>query len=108
MKLHLVEIDGDPVVWAQKSQRATVAGFVSVTGILPFFFLVIFPYAFVFQLALINFCLDIYKTKKRANRWVDITRRMRMVITGGYWRVESAHFLRQKKWAWDHFRGRRY
>jgi len=108
MKLHLVEVDGNPIIWANKSQRATVAGFVSVTGVIPFLFLVIFPYGIVVKIAFINFFLDIYKTKKRANRWVDIIRRARILMNGGYWKVESAHFLRQKKWAWDHLRGRRY
>lgn len=108
MKLHLVHVDGDPVIWAHKSQKATLGGFVSVMGILPFAFLVIFPYGFVFQIAIVNFGLDIYRTRKRANRWVDILRRFRFVINGGYWKVQSPQALRQRKWAWDHLRGRRY
>lgn len=108
MKLHLVEGDYGPVIWSQKSQKATVGGVVGVTGVLPFLFLVMFPYAMFFQIALLNFVLDIYRTKKRANRWVDLIRRFRFLLNGGYWRVMSAQKVRQKKWAWDHFKGRRY
>ena len=108
MKLHLVETSSGPVIWAHKSQRATVGGFVSVVGVLPFLFLLMFPYAIFFQIALANLALDIYRTKKRANRWSDILRRFRVVLNGGYWRVRSAHKVRQTKWAWDHFKGQRY
>lgn len=108
MKLHLVETEHGPIIWSQKSQKATVGGFVSVMGVLPFMFLLMFPYAFFFQLALLNFVLDIYRTKKRANRWVDILRRFRFLINGGYWRVVSAQKIRHAKWTWDHFKGQRY
>ncbi len=108
MKLHLVETGNGPIIWAQKSQRATVGGVFSVMGVLPFLFLLMFPYAFFFQVALINLVLDIYRTRKRAHRWADIVRRFRVLMNGGYWRVRSAHKNRQTKWAWDHFKGRRY
>jgi len=108
MKLHLIHVDGEPVIWAHKSQKATLGGFVSVMGILPFVFLLVFPYGTVFQLAAINFALDVYRTRKRANRWVDILRRFRFLINGGYWKVSTTHKHRQTKWAWDHVRGRRY
>lgn len=108
MKLHLVESEYGPIIWSQKSQKATVGGFVSVVGVIPFLFLLMFPYAFFFQLALLNFGLDIYRTKKRANRWVDIIRRFRFLINGGYWRVTSRQKIRHGKWTWDHFKGQRY
>lgn len=108
MKLNLVETEVGPINWAQKSQRATVGGFVSVMGVLPFLFLLMFPYAIFLQLALLNLGLDIYRTKKRAARWADILRRFRVVLNGGYWRVRSAHKVRQTKWAWDHLKGQRY
>ena len=112
MKLHLVEYTDKfgtgPIVWAHKSQRASVAGVVSVMGILPFFFLLMFPYAVVFQFAMVNLVLDIYRTKKRAYRWADITRRFRFMLNGGYWRVQTRHKLRQTKWAWDHFEYNRH
>lgn len=113
MKLHLVEYtdkhgNTGPIIWAHKSQRASVGGVVSIVGILPFAFLLLFPYAIFFQLAVVNLVLDIYRTRKRAYRWADITRRFRFVINGGYWRVQRAHALRQTKWAWDHFKGVRH
>lgn len=108
MKLHLIQHNGEPIIWAHKSQKATLGGFVSVTGILPFLFLPIFPYGFLFKLALLNFFLDIYRTRKRANRWADIIRRGRFLLNGGYWRVQRPHRNRQAKWAWDHFKGQRY
>lgn len=108
MKLHLIQDGGDPIIWAHKSQKATLGNFVSVMGILPFLFLVVFPYSIVFQVAIINFALDIYRTRKRANRWVDILRRFRILINGGYWKVQTVHSHRQRKWSWDHMRGRRY
>ncbi|KXS55155.1 MAG: Uncharacterized protein AWU57_501 [Marinobacter sp. T13-3] len=108
MKLHFVEHKGDPIIWAYKSQKATLGGFVSVTGILPFLFLPVFPYGTIFQLALLNFFLDIYRTRKRANRWADVIRRIRFVLNAGYWKVQSGHYSRQLKWTWDHFRGQRY
>lgn len=108
MKLHLIKVDGDPIIWAHKSQKATVANFVSIMGILPFVFLLVFPYGIVFQCALINFGLDIYRTRKRANRWVDMLRRFRFMLNGGHWKVQSRQKLRQRMWAWDHTRGRRY
>lgn len=108
MKLNLIHVDGEPIIWAHKSQIATVGGFVSVMGILPFIFLVVFPYAFVFQVAIINFGLDIYRTRKGARRWVDITRRLSFVVSGGFWRTETSLRQKQRMWAWDHFRGRRH
>ncbi|OLF81999.1 hypothetical protein AWH63_10695 [Marinobacter sp. C18] len=112
MKLHLVEqttkYGTGPIIWAHKSQRATLGNFVSVMGVLPFFFLLMFPYAIFFQIALVNLVLDIYRTRKRAYRWADITRRFRFVMNAGYWRVETKNRLRQRKWAWDHFKGVRH
>jgi len=112
MKLHLIEhttqFGTGPIIWAHKSQRATVGSFISILGILPFFFLLMFPYAIFVQIAVINLALDIYKTRKRAYRWADITRRFRFILNGGYWRVQTDHKLRQTKWAWDHFKGVRH
>jgi len=109
MKLHLVtKPNGDPIIWSHKSQKATVGGFVSVLGILPFLFLLVFPYGTVFYFAIVNFGLDIYRNKKRAYRWADIIRRFRFALNGGYWRVHSQHQVRLLKWSWDHFKGRRY
>ncbi|ARM86203.1 hypothetical protein MARSALSMR5_04183 (plasmid) [Marinobacter salarius] len=109
MKLHLVKNrNGDPIIWTHKSQKATVAGFVSVIGVVPFLFLFVFPYASVLWFAVVNFVLDIYRNKKRAYRWADIIRRFRFALNGGYWRVISQHQVRLQKWGFDHFKGRRY
>lgn len=113
MKLHLIEhTDGygntGPIIWSQMGQRASLGGFVSIMGILPFVFLLMFPYAIFFQVAMVNFVLDIYRIRKRAYRWADITRRFRFTITGGYWKVQTRHRLRQTKWAWDHHKGVRH
>lgn len=113
MKLHLIEAtdaygNTGPIVWSHMSQRASVMGTVSVMGVLPFLFLLMFPYAIFFQLASINLFLDIYRIRKRAYRWADITRRIRFTINGGIWRVQTRHRLRQTKWAWDHFKGVRH
>lgn len=108
MKLNFAEYEGGPIIWAHKSQRATVGRTVSVIGVLPFLFLLMFPYAIFFYLALINLVLDVYRTKKRVLRWSDILRRFRFFMNGGYWYVSSKHKLRHRKWAWDDLRGRRY
>ena len=109
MKLHLVKKgNGDPIIWAHKSQRASVGNFFSIMGVLPFLFLTVFPYGTVLNLCLLNFALDIYRMRKRAYRWADITRRFRFLFNGGYWRLHSKHQVRLRKWSWDHFKGRRY
>lgn len=106
MKLHLVkDRNGDPIVWAHKSVPATVAGKVSVMGLLPFLLLPIMPYSWVFWPAVINLILDIYKTKKRASRWADIIRRFRFMLNGGYWYVHTRHFNRQNRRLWDEYKG---
>lgn len=108
MKLHFVQGKDGPIVWAHKSQRATIGRTVSVMGILPFLFLLMFPYATFFYLAVLNLALDIYRTKKRVLRWADVFRRFRFVINGGYWYVASKQRVRHGKWAWDEMKGRRY
>jgi hypothetical protein len=80
-------------------------GFAGLTGVLPFALLLIFPYAPVFKLVLLNLALDIYRTRKRASRWGDLLRRYRYTITAGYWRTQSRHRLRQTMRAWDNFKG---
>jgi hypothetical protein len=108
MKVSFIEHEGSPIIWAHKSQRATVGRMVSVLGVLPFLFLLMFPYAIFFYAALLNLALDIYRTRKRVLRWSDILRRFRFFINGGYWYVSSRQKLRQKMWAWDDMPGRRY
>ncbi len=84
-----------------------MGGFAGLTGgVLPFALLLIFPYAPVFKLVLLNLALDIYRTRKRASRWGgDLLRRYRYTITAGYWRTQSRHRLRQTMRAWDNFKG---
>ncbi|WP_018405558.1 hypothetical protein [Marinobacter gelidimuriae] len=108
MKLHLVHGEDGPIIWAHKSQRATVGRTVSVMGVIPFLFLLMFPYATFFYLSVINLALDIYRTKKRVLRWADVFRRFRFFINGGYWYVQSKQRVRHGKWAWDDLKGRRY
>jgi len=95
MKLGLVEHDGLPIRWADKSMVATIGGVVSVKGVLPFMLILMFPYTSMVVVAFINLGLDIYRTKKQANRWADIFRRLRFVLNGGYWRVQPARRVTQ-------------
>jgi hypothetical protein len=108
VKLSLIEIDGEPIVWANKSKPATLMGKVSVMGVLPFVAIVLAPYAIVFYIALTNFLLDIYKQRVRALRWADVFRRYRTLLNGGYWYCQSRHQVRQTKRSWDHFKGIRH
>lgn len=105
MKLPQLEVDGETIIWAHKSQRATVAGVVSLLGVLPLLILVLAPYATVFYLVVANLVLDIYRTKKRAARWTDLLRKLRLLLTAGYWRLQSRHRTRQSKRTWNEFKG---
>lgn len=108
MKLSLILIDNEPVVWANKSKPASIAGKVSVMGVLPFCLLLFMPYSTVFWATLTNFLLDIYKHQVGALRWADVFRGYRTIFNGGYWHPHSTHFVRQTKRSWDHFKGIRH
>lgn len=105
MKLPQLTQDGQPIIWAHKTQRATVMGLAGLTGVLPLALLLIFPYSAVFKLVMLNLVVDIYRTRKKASRWGDIFRKFRWTITAGYWRTQSRHRLRQTMRVWDNFKG---
>ena len=87
----------DRIYWSHRSQTATVAGILSVTGVMPFLLLAIAPFFSFFILLVVNLILDIIKIRLRVVRWQDLLRRFRFPINGGYWHTMSRNRLRTSR-----------
>ncbi|TBW57456.1 hypothetical protein EZI54_07290 [Marinobacter halodurans] len=88
---------GEPIVWAHRSQPATVLGVLSVFGVAPFLFWLMFPYGSVFFILMANLILDVIKIRMRVVRWTDLLRRIRFFVNAGYWKITSRNRLRQAR-----------
>ena len=95
MKLHLIKIDKETIIWANHTKKATFGKFIEIKVGGPFVLLLQFPYFEVFVILMINLSLNLIRNYMRANRWKDLIRPFRYVLNGGYWTVTSKQKIRQ-------------
>jgi len=93
--------DGEPLIWANGGQKATLWGILSVKGVWPFLFLPVFPHGWLIKLCIANLLLDMFLRRKRADGIKDFLRRYRTFLNAGYWRLMSRQQVRQRERVWD-------